>query len=111
LLQDSFYAALNEAQQQQLADVMNPYIERLLQNSITREKTQQAQRQTSPRFILRNYLLHQAIEALSNGDNTLFNELKEAMKTPYSRAHDRFFQKRPDWAGQKAGCSMLSCSS
>lgn len=65
----------------------------------------------SPRFILRNYLLHQAIEALEDGDPSLFNQLEEAIKEPYSRKFDQFFKKRPDWATQKAGCSMLSCSS
>lgn len=65
----------------------------------------------SPRFILRNYLLHQAIEGLEDGDASLFNQLQKAMKEPYSKKFDQFFKKRPDWATQKAGCSMLSCSS
>jgi uncharacterized protein YdiU (UPF0061 family) len=56
-------------------------------------------------------LLHQAIEGLENGDDTLFVKLQQAMKEPYSTKHDEFFAKRPSWATQKAGCSMLSCSS
>ena len=67
--------------------------------------------ESNPRFILRNYLLHQAIEDLEKGDDTLFVKLQQAMKEPYSTNHDEFFQKRPSWATQKAGCSMLSCSS
>jgi uncharacterized protein YdiU (UPF0061 family) len=66
---------------------------------------------SNPRFILRNYLLHQAIDGLQNGDSTLFEKLQEAMKEPYSNKFDEFFAKRPTWATQKAGCSMLSCSS
>jgi uncharacterized protein YdiU (UPF0061 family) len=65
----------------------------------------------NPRFILRNYLLHQAIQELENGKDHLFVKLQEAMKEPYTRKFDEFFAKRPDWASQKAGCSMLSCSS
>jgi uncharacterized protein YdiU (UPF0061 family) len=68
-------------------------------------------RAANPRFILRNYLLHQAIEELEKGENTLFLQLMEAMKEPYSNQFDQFLVKRPDWASQKAGCSMLSCSS
>jgi uncharacterized protein YdiU (UPF0061 family) len=68
-------------------------------------------REANPRFILRNYLLHQAIQELQNGEDTLFVKLQEAVKEPYSTKFDAFFAKRPDWASQKAGCSMLSCSS
>jgi uncharacterized protein YdiU (UPF0061 family) len=60
---------------------------------------------------LRNYLLHKAIEDLEKGDDSLFVKLQQAMKEPYTAKHDEFFQKRPSWASQKAGCSMLSCSS
>jgi uncharacterized protein YdiU (UPF0061 family) len=65
----------------------------------------------NPRFILRNYLLHQSIEELEKGDDTLFKKLQQAMLDPYRNKFEEFFAKRPDWASQKAGCSMLSCSS
>jgi uncharacterized protein YdiU (UPF0061 family) len=68
-------------------------------------------RKNNPRFILRNYLLHQAIEELEKGDDKLFIKLQEAIKNPYSERNNEFFTKRPEWATQKAGCSMLSCSS
>jgi len=60
---------------------------------------------------LRNYLLHQSIENLEKGNDELFRKLQQAMKEPYSHKFDEFFAKRPSWASQKAGCSMLSCSS
>jgi uncharacterized protein YdiU (UPF0061 family) len=71
----------------------------------------QRMRENNPRFILRNYLLHQAIEELQNGNDKLFLKLQEAMKEPYSNKYDEFLVRRPEWAAQKAGCSMLSCSS
>jgi uncharacterized protein YdiU (UPF0061 family) len=80
-------------------------------NNCTPEESFQKMRENNPRFILRNYLLHQAIEDLNNGDNKLFAKLEQAIKSPYSDGFDEFFKKRPDWATQKAGCSMLSCSS
>ena len=90
---------------------MQMYVKRIETNTISREEAIQRMKTTSPRFILRNYLLHQAIEELGKGDDTLFKKLQHAMKEPYSPAHDEFFKKRPSWASQKAGCSMLSCSS
>jgi len=52
-------------------------------------------RANNPRFILRNYLLHQAIEDLEKGNENLFVKLQEAMKAPYSNQFDEFFAKRP----------------
>ena len=67
-------------------------------------------KQANPKFILRNYLLHQAIEELEQGRDTLFRKLEQELKTPYDETTE-FFARRPDWATNKAGCSMLSCSS
>jgi uncharacterized protein YdiU (UPF0061 family) len=90
---------------------MKTYLERIKTNTITRDEAIARMRKNNPRFILRNYLLHQSIEQLEKGDDSLFVKLQEAMKDPYSKRFDEFFAKRPDWATQKAGCSMLSCSS
>lgn len=108
---DSFYTEPDEDKKQKLFKTMQTYTERIKQNNISRPESQERMRQTNPRFILRNYLLHQAIEELNQGENTLFLQLQDAMKDPYSNKFDQFFAKRPDWASQKAGCSMLSCSS
>ncbi|WP_207432956.1 protein adenylyltransferase SelO [Sabulibacter ruber] len=109
--QPSFYRELETGERAMLFNLMKDYATRLQANTISREESLQRMRENNPRFILRNYLLHQAIEGLEKGDNTLFTKLQEAMKDPYSRNFDEFFAKRPDWASQKAGCSMLSCSS
>ena len=67
----------------------------------------------NPRFILRNYIAQQAIDASEAGDHQLVRVLLEVMRTPYieNPAHARWYGIRPDWARHKAGCSMLSCSS
>ncbi|MFD2247460.1 protein adenylyltransferase SelO [Pontibacter ruber] len=108
---DALYDELSPEQSELLFTLIATYLERLNKNTIKRAESQQRMRETSPRFILRNYLLHQAIEELEKGENTLFLKLQEAMKEPYSDKFDEFFQTRPEWASQKAGCSMLSCSS
>jgi uncharacterized protein YdiU (UPF0061 family) len=109
--EESFYKDLKEDEVGTFNSLMKTYIERIKTNTISREASVEIMRKNNPRFILRNYLLHQSIEQLEKGDPTLFEKLQEAMKDPYSNKFDEFFAKRPEWATQKAGCSMLSCSS
>jgi uncharacterized protein YdiU (UPF0061 family) len=108
---ESFYREPAAADAAMLAGWISSYTARIEANRISREAAIEKMRQANPRFILRNYLLHQAIEDLQEGNDALFVKLQEALKTPYADTHDEFFVKRPSWASQKAGCSMLSCSS
>ena len=108
---ESFYKELQEDEVELLTTVITAYLERIRSNNTAREASRELMRKNNPRFILRNYLLHQAIEKLQEGDDGLFIRLQEAMKDPYTKKFDEFFAKRPEWASAKAGCSMLSCSS
>jgi len=108
---DSFYQEPDPERIAGFTEWVKNYNTRRKTNSGNPEEIKERMRQTNPRFILRNYLLHQAIEELTKGENTLFLKLQEAIKQPYSRNFEDFFNKKPDWARQKAGCSMLSCSS
>ncbi|MFB9865307.1 protein adenylyltransferase SelO [Rufibacter immobilis] len=109
--QPSFYRELEAGERELLHTLIKDYQLRRKANSMAQEEAVQKMRENNPRFILRNYLLHQAIEELEKGQNTLFLKLQAALKDPYSQKFNEFFARRPDWASQKAGCSMLSCSS
>jgi len=67
----------------------------------------------NPKYVLRNYMAQLAIEAAENQDYSIIEELYTLLKNPYNEQpeHEKWFAKRPDWARNKIGCSMLSCSS
>ena len=109
--EESFYQIPDAEKAESLFTLITAYLERIKANTGSREVSLMKMKSANPYFIPRNYLLHQAIEDLEKGDNGLFVKLQDAIKEPYSTKYAEFFVKRPEWASEKAGCSMLSCSS
>ena len=67
----------------------------------------------NPKYVFRNYLAQQAIDALAGGDASVMERLMAVLRRPYDEQpeHDELSARRPEWARHKAGCSALSCSS
>ncbi len=107
----AFYTDPVSERLQALHEWLKLYHTRRIRNGWSLEASAELMSRTNPRFILRNYLLHEANQDLEKGDATLFNRLHQALRYPYSTQADEFFVRRPDWAANQAGCSMLSCSS
>jgi len=67
----------------------------------------------NPKYVFRNYLAQQAIDALEQGDASVLERLMLVLQHPFDEqpAHEELAARRPEWARHKAGCSALSCSS
>ena len=81
---------------------------------VSGEPNRQAMLNANPKYVLRNWMAQLAIDAAENEDYSVCDELYNLLKNPYDEqpAYDeKWFQKRPEWARHRVGCSMLSCSS
>ena len=74
----------------------------------------QAMLSANPKYVLRNWMAQLAIDNAEQEDYSVCEELFELLKNPYSEQpelEEKWFKKRPEWAKNRVGCSMLSCSS
>ncbi len=95
-----------------LAAWLQRYAQRTLQENPAAEERRALMNRSNPRFVLRNYLAQQAIEAAERDHFGLLRQLLDAARHPYDENHaPELLAKRPDWARHKPGASMLSCSS
>ncbi len=92
---------------------VDSYLSRVEQEGEPAAARQTRMNQVNPLYVLRNYLAQLAIDKAEAGDPGFILELLGTLRSPCQeqpgRAH--LAEKRPDWARQRAGCSMLSCSS
>lgn len=108
---NSFYRKLSESELSRLSNFIEKYQKRKLRNKISELESLELMSKTNPKFILRNYLLFEAIQDAEQDNYERFFELKEALEYPYENRFPQFHQKRPSKYDNQTGCSQLSCSS
>lgn len=89
---------------------LKQYEIRFQQEGSTQEERQKLMNSTNPKYVPRNYLAQMAIDKAEMGDYQLIHELLDVFRKPYDEqpGKEQFYQKRPEWAKNKTGCSMLS---
>ncbi len=92
---------------------LRDYQQRLASEDVNDIERRNAMNRVNPKYVLRNYLAQLAIDKSEQGDHSMIADLLETLRHPYDEQPDNevFAAKRPDWARERAGCSMLSCSS
>ena len=113
LLAAATYVPLPNPAHAPLLQWLPRYLNRLRQETAAPEAIREGMLAANPKFVLRNYLAQNAIEAAEKGDLSYLNRLFEVLKTPYAEQpeHEDLAAKRPDWAWDMPGCATLSCSS
>ncbi|GAA5175222.1 YdiU family protein [Niveibacterium umoris] len=114
-LREAFYAPnlLDGTHGHAVAEWLDRYAARVRQLGEPTELRVARMNRTNPKYVLRNWIAQQAIDAASEGDTAPIERLLQVLQRPYDEQpeHADLFAKRPEWARQRPGCSALSCSS
>ncbi|WP_282270093.1 YdiU family protein [Stenotrophomonas sp. PS02298] len=113
-LEQAFYSpAAREQVLPALTDWLQRYAARVQGAGQSPQQRLDAMQAANPKYVLRNWLAQQAIDRAEQGDMAGITDLLDVMRHPYDEQPGReaFADKRPEWARNRAGCSMLSCSS
>ena len=114
IMKPSYYTEyLSEKILQEIFTWFKAYQNRLKMEPQTQNDRKIRMNKVNPKYILRNYMSQLAIEEANQGKLDLIYELHDMLKKPYDNQpkYEKWYTKRPNWAKDKIGCSMLSCSS
>jgi len=114
-LEEAFYSpeSVGADHRARLSAWLERYAARVREDGTPDDERKRAMNLVNPKYLLRNYVAQMAIDRAEQGDASLVNELLDVLRHPFDEqvAKQQFAQKRPDWARDRPGCSMLSCSS
>lgn len=105
--------AVEPAHRTRVAAWLRRYSKRARHDGISAAERLARMCRANPKYVLRNYLAQQAIDALAAGDASVMQRLMAVLRQPYDEqpGNDDLAARRPEWARHKPGCSALSCSS
>jgi len=111
--QEILDAAFYDKRSTGLDSWLRAYLGRVKADSLPAATRRERMNAVNPKYVPRNYLAQQAIDAMAQGDAGVLDKLMKVLERPYDEQpqHEAFAARRPEWARHKAGCSALSCSS
>lgn len=113
-LEESFY---DEAKRQEfspeLLDWLQAWAARVRHENAGPQQRRARMHAANPRYVPRNYLAQQVIDQAHAGNLEPLHELMSVLQRPYDEQpeYGQYAAKRPEWARNHPGSSMLSCSS
>jgi len=114
VLAEVFYDAERQhAVQEPLQHWLQEYAARLRADPLPAAERVAKMGAANPLYVLRNWLAQEAIDRAEQGDLGGVHALQDVLRDPYTERPglEHYAGKRPAWADDRAGCSMLSCSS
>jgi uncharacterized protein YdiU (UPF0061 family) len=114
-VREAFYspATIPEDHRLRLTEWLGRYAARIRVGAFGDDERKARMDRANPKYLLRNYVAQLAIDAAEAGDDSVVRRLLDILKRPFDEQpeHEEFAAKRPEWARNRVGCSMLSCSS
>ncbi|HLK99506.1 MAG TPA: YdiU family protein [Myxococcaceae bacterium] len=113
VLREAFYKKPSESHLAQGLKWLTDWWQRTRREATAPAELARRMDAVNPRYVLRNYLAQEAIDAAYGGDDSKVRLLLDVMRRPFDEQPGReaYAARRPDWARSKPGCSALSCSS
>ncbi len=95
------------------ADWFRRYVTLSATSTLSPAERHAAMHNVNPKYVLRNYLAQVAIDKADTGSYDMIDELLDLLRHPFDEqpGREEYAALRPDWARERVGCSMLSCSS
>lgn len=111
---DAWYGQPTERAIEEMGEWLRAWADRCDVDGRSTEERKLAMDGVNPKYVLRNWMAQLAIDKVDQGEMSAVNQLLDVLRYPYDEQPEHeaeFFAKRPEWARERAGCSMLSCSS
>ena len=113
VLDKILYTSPSEEVKSKFSDFITLYSQSARNEKLSESSRIELMQKTNPRYILRNYILHNCIKDAEKGDYSTIKELQELSKNPFKKnlRFEKYYGRRPKEFDDVPGCSTLSCSS